>query len=68
MKQPKKQTRLSMKLLWSFRDDYHSPLVNSSESEKHSWEYTRRFLNYVDQRMKSLGTTSNAKGAKRPKQ
>lgn len=44
-----------MKLLWQLREDY---CYGNSKAAKNEAEETRRFLNFVDQRMKSSESKS----------
>lgn len=45
-----KQQRLSMKLLWQIREDY---CFGETKASKNEAEETRRFLQFVEQRLKS---------------
>lgn len=43
--------RLSMKLLWKIRENY---CYGTTKAAKNEQEETRRFLNFVEQAMRSL--------------
>lgn len=47
-----------MKLLWQIREDY---CFGTTTAAKNEAEETRRFLNFVDQRMKSTRSTTKSK-------